>query len=73
VKDAVDDQSVDVGVECDQVAEGLDKHNEAWLAVGIGLPVGLAEQPPDDAAQLIGVLTDIAIQESCGGDRPAPG
>jgi hypothetical protein len=57
VEDAVGDQGVDVGMECDQVPEGLHEQDEAGLAVRIGLPVGFAEQAPDDAAELAQAVT----------------
>jgi hypothetical protein len=57
VEDAVDDQGVDVGMERDEIAEGLHEQDESGLAVGIGLPVGLGEQAPDDAAELAETVT----------------
>jgi hypothetical protein len=52
LEDAVGDERVHVGVEVDQVAEGLDKEDEAGAGVGQGSFVGLRERSRDDAAEL---------------------
>src|SRR2546422_395387 len=51
-EDAVGDERMHVGVEVDQVAEGLDEEDEGGAGAGQGGAVGLRERSRDDAAEL---------------------
>jgi hypothetical protein len=51
-EDAVGDKRVDVGIEVDQVAEGLDEEDETRTGARVGRAVRLGERPRDDPAEL---------------------